>query len=63
MKCCICHKETDGYDYSPFPIMRSKYAKCCEECYQKVVLPSKQLMFERIYEINEHKQLTLRSRD
>lgn len=39
--CCICGREIKNEEaYNPFPIM--EHGVCCQECYQKHVLPERE---------------------
>ena len=36
-KCCICHKETEGYGNNPSPYKFS--GRCCDKCNVTYVIP------------------------
>lgn len=52
MKCCLCHKEINGYGNNPWgalnldgSLIRWKFKdKCCDECNRDVVVPHRILL-------------------
>ena len=42
MKCCICGKKIEGHGHNPWPYIKDKGVKCCDECNGKVLV-------ERVY--------------
>lgn len=39
--CCICGKEFTGYGNNPYPVVMDDYARCCDECNNDVVIPTR----------------------
>lgn len=39
--CCICGKKFYGWGNNPYPIVKDKDARCCDECDNTVVIPTR----------------------
>lgn len=37
--CCICHKDFEGYGNNPYPYVKQKDARCCNNCNNTYVIP------------------------
>ena len=37
MKCCICGNEIEGHGHNPWPYIKDKDVKCCDNCNAKVL--------------------------
>lgn len=44
--CCICGKEFYGYGNNPEPYMSN--GRCCDDCNEKYVIPSRFAMYDII---------------
>lgn len=47
--CCWCGKKFTGYGNNPYPLVKDKDARCCDECNQIVI-------FERIRQLEQNKK-------
>lgn len=37
MNCCICGKKIEGHGHNPWPYIKDKSVKCCDNCNNKVI--------------------------
>lgn len=40
-KCCICGYEFYGFGNNPWPVVNDEYARCCDNCNARVVIPAR----------------------
>lgn len=53
MRCCLCHKEINGYGNNPWGALNidlsvikwKKNARCCDECNREIVIPGRILKY------------------
>lgn len=43
--CCFCKREFKDFVNNPYPVCKQEDALCCDECDQKIVVPSRFQMF------------------
>ena len=41
IKCCLCGKWFKGYGNNPWPLSHDVYERCCDECNDTKVIPSR----------------------
>lgn len=39
--CCICGETFTGYGNNPYPVVKDKNARCCDDCNISVVIPAR----------------------
>ena len=48
IECCLCGKEIEDFGHNPQPLGEKEDDRCCDECNQKLVIPTRlRLLFSR----------------
>ena len=48
IECCLCGKEVKDFGHNPQPLGEKEDDRCCDECNQKLVIPTRlRLLFSK----------------